>query len=755
MSQNQINSLMDAIKEDPNGGYVKQDPSTTIETNDEDGKTYIKILPSQLHYQSDSKELHRLVRPGYRLINNTNTTMSTEMPSTTNNNSIIDPNLNEDVTGFLSIINDIGMRIAYLVDAKTENNNTTLLNSRDFVGDMIGDKLNIDSVSTNIIKGVEELKMFFRYFGQKIIPSDLCFNPYYNNDISHLTKKTQSTTNTNGCCRQEINISCNGKNGVQYEKSPYNPTDLNTFINCLDDLAYNSTERDTTNDNNMVHVQVFQSCLGKVKVTKFNDSIIDDHNVGRSQPFYNIMAMMLDVLKIDCKFFNILYQLNLHESFRSPLTNIYYGKVRTKMVDGVPVRTNEVTNSDIHNATLQMVDLTTCILKFISFLDIDSYNRIIKDYFSYDSISNGIQPASDVDAIIIGDTSANVSVGNNQMSNTENIPCFLYGHLLSFCDAVRQVVDHIPLEQSVLDSSPDYDPTKVAAIGYNCTYGMIAVAQLIECLMKSRAFGTVLSMLFPSGSSYDTFLENKVNIRDGVSIPRPPEPTIEFNDKDLERAMRFVIDGPALNEELLIPSNTIPNRIPETQPTYINKILYCVLLTAFCGISRFCYNSEAPCLSVCSFDGDSIIDPDDEHTPTTMFGTTTMPGTTRSIHMGSVRQMTRHFNNIDKNSKKRNTSRSNNRVVFPEINNPENNGVSTDDQFEQQTGIQFLINNIHNSVMTSNNKVLSYLHCYVSAYAQYDKMKFNNRVTSMQERDIQTKPKLSRDLYDLMCRGIN
>lgn len=753
MSENQINSLTDAIKEDPTGmGYIKQEPSTTIEKNEEDGKTYIKILPSQLHYQSDSQELHRLVRPGYRLIDNVSTTTLTEEP-TTITNSIIDPNLNDDVTGFLSIINDIGMRIAYLVDAKTGNNNTTLFNSRDFVGDMIGDKLNIDSVSTNIIKGVEELKMFFRYFGQKIIPSELCFNPYYNNDISQLTKKNQPNTNTNNCCRQEINISCNGTNGVQYEKAPYNPTDLNTFINCLDDLAYNSTERDSENDNNTVHIQVFQTCLGRVKVTKFNDSIIDDHKVGRTQPYYNVMAMMLDVLKIDCKFFNILYQLNLHESFRSPLTNVYYGKVRTKLVNGVPVRNDEVTNSDIHNATLQMVDLTTCILKFVSFLDIDSYNRIIKSYFSIDAINNGVQPASNPASVIIGDTSANVSVGNNQMSNTENIPCFLYGHLLSFCDAVRQVIDHIPLEQSVLDSSPDYDPTKVAAIGYNCTYGMIAIAQLVECLMKSRAFGTVVSMLFPSGSSYDAFLENVVNIRDGVSIPRPPETVIEFNDKDLERAMRFVIDGPILNEELLIPSNSIPNRLPSSSPIHINKIIYCVLLTAFCGISRFCYNSEAPCPSVCSFGGDDIIDPEEEYTPTTI-----IPGTTRSIHMGTVRKMTQHFDKLNRatrTSRKRMSTRSVNRNVFPEINEPEHKGVSTNDQFEQQSGIQYLIKNIHNSVMTTNNKVLSYLHCYVSAYAQYDKTKFNNRVTAMQARNIQTKPKLSRDLYDLMCRGIN
>lgn len=764
MSQNNLSSLIDALKEPPIGSeYVKQEPSTTIETNT-DGKKYVKILPNRLTYQSDSQELHRLVRPGYRLISETSTTVADT--TTGGITSIIDPNLNTDVTQFLSIINDIGMRIAYLVDAKTGNNNTTLFDSRDFVGEMVGDKLNIDSVSTNIIKGVEELKMFFRYFGQKIIPADLCFNPYYNNDISQLTKSSPTTTNmSSNCCRQEINISCNGRNGVQYEKSPYNPTDLNTFINCLDDLAYSSTDRDTMNDNNTVHVQVFQTCLAKVKVTKFNDSVIDDHGVGRAQPYYNVMAMMLDVLKIDCKFFNILYQLNLHESFRSPITNIYYGKVRTKLVDGVPVRNNEVTNSDIHNATLQLVDLTSCILKFVSFLDIDSYNRIIKTYFSIDAINNGIQPAINVIPVIIGDTSAVVSGGNNQLTNTENIPCFLYGHLLSFCDAVRQVIEHIPLEQSILDASPEYDPTKVAAIGYNTTFGMIAVAQLIESLMKSRAFGTVISMLFPSGASYDAFLQNTVDIRDtkrdDPSIPRPPETIIEFNDKDLERAMRFVIDGPALNEELLIPSNSIPNRIPEMNPIHINKIIYCVLLTAFCGISRFCYNSEAPCPSVCSFGGDDILNPAQDFAPTTI-----MPETTRSINMGVVRQMTKHFNNVNRASRqnlqerkrvstKSVVEREVKRDVFPEINSPDNPGVSTNDQFEQQPGIQYLIKNIYNSVMTSNDKVLTYLHCYVSAYAQYDKMKFNNRVTATRSRDIDTKPKLSRDLYDLMCRGIH
>lgn len=741
MRQRNINSLNDAVKETPLGsGYVKQDPSTTIET-DIDGKTYVKILPSILQYQSDLMELK--VRPQYRLINGVETTMGTTDAPTTTSNSIIDPNLNVDVTGFLSIINDIGMRIAYLVDSNTGNNNTTLSNSRDFVGDIIGDKLYIDSVSTNIIKGVEELKMFFRYFGQKIIPSDLCFNPYYNNDISQLTKKQTTSSNT-------------------ANTSPYNPTDLNTFINCLEDLAYNSTERDTVNNNNTFHIQVFQTFLGKVKVTKFNDSVIDDHGVGRPQPYYNILGMMLDVLKIDCKFFNILYQLNLHDSFRSPLTNIYYGKVRTKLVNGVYVHNNEVTNSDIHNATLQMVELTSCILKFVSFLDIDSYNRIIKDYFSMDAINNGMQPATNVSQIVIGDTSSNVYVGNNQLSNTENIPCFLYGHLLSFCDGVRQVIDSIPLDQTVINNLPEYDPTKVAAIAYNCTFGMIAIAQLIESLMKSRAFGTVLSMLFPSGTSYNPFLANGVTVReaqsrDDVSIVRPAETVIEFNDKDLERAMRFVIDGPALNEELLIPSNSIPNTLPEQNPIHVNKILYCVLLTTFCGISRFCYNSEAPCLSVCSYGGDAIITPSEEYNhPTTVTNETT-----RSIHMGVVRQMTKNFNNSNiasrnnKTERKHINTRAVNNNVFPEINDPENKGVVTYDQFEQQPGIQFLIKNIYNSVMTSNNKVLSYLHSYVSAYAQYDKMKFNNRVTASRSINNVTKPKLTRDLYDLMCRGIN
>jgi hypothetical protein len=603
----------------------------------------------------------------------------------------------------------------------------------------------MDSISSNIIRGIEELKAFFYEFGKKIAPPGV--NPYCNDDCMELLKKPSTTNSCNETktksCNQTIN--CQPNNNIEYAKAPYNPTDINTYINCLDTLVKKSTVRDTASYDDF-NIKVFQTFITSVKVTKFNDDEIDELNVTRTQPYYNPLHLMLEILKIDTKLFNILYLLNLHNSCRSPITGVYYGKIRTKINDnGFPVVSDVVSNTDIHNATIQMVDLLSCILKLITFIDIDSYNKIIEDHFSINSVGN-VTNAEGMNIIISDSASDNLKTST---TTNENIPTFLYGQLLSFCDASRQAIQNIPLES--FTNSPQYNASKVANIAYNCTYGLMGISQIMENLLKSRCFAIVMSMLFPSGKFHSAPEESET---------RDFGPRFKYdrdNDKDLQSITRIVIDGVPLDMTKVVPPKSIPNYLPSENPIAINKAVFCTIITALCGISRFLWNSNAPCLSICTLDDDCLF-----NTDTTCCVTTTQPPT-RSINSSKstdseTKTISTKNSNIAQSQIREPSLRD--LTEFTTIVPPEVDGVpESGDLFSIDPLIKYLQDNTYASVLTSNGKIFTCLQTYISAFAGYDRAKFNDRITQLNNtRSINTRSNnmpINKSLYSMLTRGIN
>ncbi len=795
------NNLLDA-RNPTELSLIDESQSTTIEQDPITGYTYIKLLPNRRQEDSDKRQLKAF--PGYRLIDtstvNNNSNSNSNFNSNSNSNSnpysnsnlnsnlnsnsnsmssfsqtnigggsgmgsmqvntstvtgpeslLISTNLNEDVTEFLRMLNDIGSRISYFLDAEHAN---------DFVTkDIVNDKSNTDSISSNIIKGMNELKSFFYEFGRKIAPNGV--NPYCNDDCMLLKKKkipqgvmrdtqTQTQTQTQTMDNQ------------MYEKSPYNPHDLNTYMNCLDTLTRQSTVRDTTDNYNDFNLKVFQTIIGKVKTTKFVDSGIDELNVTRPLPFYNPLHLMLEILKIDTKLFNILYLLNLHNSFRSPITGVYYGKTRTKINEnGYPMLSDVVTSTDIYSATVQTLDFLACILKLITFVDIDAYNKIIDENFSIESIGK-VQPAVD-GTIIVGDSASdNFQDGS---SNKENIPSFLYGQLLSFCDAARQAISIIPLD--AFPNSPYYNPAKVANIAYNTTYGLLAIAQMIEYLLKDRSFATIMSMLFPSGAlctGVEDFRE--VGVRNDYS---------RINEKDMQSITRMSVDGLPIDETKIVPPKSIPHYYPHDDPICINKATFCTIITTLCGISRFLWNSDSPCLRLCDLNeerggydmanmfssatsrpGISTETINTGFTGDNTYTTTINPLDTNETikNNGNVVRALRYDNNIS-NSNRAIREYTNGDQIIRDGNIPpevENAPISQDLAFIGPM-IKFLQENTYASVITENGKIFTFFQIYVEAFADYERSTYNNRVAL--NRQMARPPQVNRNLYSMLTRGMN
>lgn len=834
LKESRVSSLMDA--RNPTDLPVIDEPqSTTFEIDPITGLTYIKMLPNRRQEDTDKKQLKTF--PGYRLIepDTSSTIIPTIEPTTTQapSDGLISSNLNEDVTEFLRIINDVGSRISYYLDAE---------NANDFVTrDIVTDKSNTDSISSNIIKGVCELKTFFYEFGKKIAPPGV--NPYCNDDCMQLKKKHPVVLNNqcnpcspyNPCGKPECGKpECDKKCKIEYEKAPYNPHDLNTYMNCLDTLTRQSTTRDTTDSYNDFNLKVFQSIITKVKTTKFEDEEIDELNVTRPQPFYNPLHMMIEILKIDTKLFNILYFLNLHNSFKSPITGVYYGKQRTKINEnGFPVLSDTVTSSDIYNATVQTIDFLMCILKLITFVDIDAYVNIIETYFSIAAV--GVVQSAAGETVIVGSSAAdNFQDGS---SNRENIPSFLYGQLLAFCDAARQAVSIIPLDS--FPNSPLYNPAKVANIAYNCTYGLLAVAQMIEYLIKSRCFATIMSMLFPSGVFHSAPLAEEF---------RDFGPRFEYsriNDRDMQSVTRMVIDGIPLDMSKVVPPNSIPHYFPEDDPICINKATFCTIANTICGISRFLWNSNAPCLRLCDLNDEGPYDPEDPYNIPPEY-TTTLDPLSRDLTdflssnsnnlfdvqdpfsdlAGPVDELKNNMNNdvdfsnlfkFDKNINNKSTkdgvknqNQNQNKLsrnlqaqqaqltqqqvkdfqkkqaliglysknTCPgDLNLSKNRSITSQQQqqlnallrdaivpdnviyppdsqdlFSIKPMVQFVHDNTFASVITENDKIFTFFQVYVSAFADYERVTYNNRVTA--SRQISNPAPVNRNLLNMLTNGM-
>lgn len=725
--------ITDAIK--PSNLHIIDEPQKTRIITAEDGRQYIELLPNRRQEFSDKKQLKKY--PQFRLITTTTTAppMATPPPPDV---TLIGDNLNCDVTEFLTIINDIGSRICYFLDPENANN---FVQTRGFLP---CNNLTLDTVTSNIIKGVEELKHFFFKFGIKIAPKGV--NPYLNNECPKINKKCpkKPCKCDDGCkcvdvCRCKgkcgcknlckckntckcndddysnfvVNNNCFPDNGIQYPSAPYNPHDINTMINCLDHIAHQSIVRETDEDFNLFNLKVFQTALHMVKVTKFDDNdVIDENNVIRPQPFFNVLPMMTDILKCDCLLFDILYSLNMHKSFRSPITGAYYGKTRTKIgPSGIPVVNTDVTNTDVHSAIVRTIELMKCILKFISFLSEKAIAKIVVDHFSIVAIENDVKSADDL-PIVIDDAT---NINNSTTTTNTNIPCFMFGHLLSYSDAARQVVKTIPI--AIIPQEPLYDPTKVANIATNTTIGMLAVGQLFECLLKSKCFTSIMSAIFSSGQLYDKVARN----------PQFYYPRI--NNVDFISATVFTIHGRVIVDEI-VPLSTLPiygSIKKEGLCISICKSEFCLILALICLFSRFFWKSGVPYLNICDADALNALLPgsDNEWVLSGNFppGTTTEPpGSPAPSEPGDPCE-------CDDN---------------PPI----------ESEFDDQQYVKFLKEFVHKgAVLTCNEKIITDLQCYLVAYKNDIRDIFNRRASFHDECSNQ--PHVNKYLYRMLTRNMD
>jgi hypothetical protein len=180
--------------------------------------------------------------------------------------------------------------------------------------------------------------------------------------------------------------------------------------------------------------------ISNTKVSKLNDSCIDSFNVSADIPDHNPLMLPLTLIKIDVLFMDILYQLNLHETFRSPITNEFYSKKRTKInQNGFPVRDDEVTDENIFSATVKLEEMLNCILELFTFSDPDQVIDIMHHLFGVD-LNNPQDEPDEQEINVSGDDC--------------NIPIIFYGIILSFCDVSLQSVGDASLP---LEEDPDND----------------------------------------------------------------------------------------------------------------------------------------------------------------------------------------------------------------------------------------------------------------------------------------------------------
>ena len=751
-------------------GVINQEPSTTIETQN-NGQTFSRLLPTRRHDYTDRKQLKSF--PQFRLISDTTQAPTQSGTPTTTANTSVDAgfahgqsdSLNPDVTEFLALLNDVGLRIYRYLDQKSTggSNFGNIVNFRGIA--VTNNKLNMDSISSNIIRGIDDIRKFLFRMGKKVAPPSSGFNPYFNNDHTQVNTLNSVVNNTSG-------------DNIRLPTAPYHPDDVNTYINCLETLADNSAPISSDVDFNL---RVFQACVENVKVSKFDDSMIDCQMVTRSVPNHSVMRMIMELLKIDTKFFSILHQLNMHNAFRSPITGVFYGKRRTKINEnGIPVLNNEVTNVDIHNATVQMKDLISSVLKMITFVDPESFNRIMMENFGIDSILNGAgESAKGVD-VSIGDTALNINGINT--GNVDNIPCFLYGHILSFCDAARQVVseENLPFpsapENAGTTFNDNYEPSKVAGIAVNCIHGMHAIMEIIESFFKSSAYASVMAFLFPSQCFHDSAPRSTFGNR--IELDR-------MHMEDLHSISKLSIEGQEYNLENVVPSSSLPNVHP--CPTIsINRLLFCDMIVCQAGISNLLYDSGAPIINPCEFRTLDVTDPNDdfefsdigETVPTTTSTTTTTTTTTTKCPPKCSTNSCGNTCSCPKKCKYgykygdqmgckcsyctysyskcnycRDVNNNNGRSLKSRANEEQESfTVPEDVNFLNQELLKYLIENKHRAVLTDNCKLIVPFECYIQAFCECVQARYNARAkAALGQASCKNS---NRNVFDMLTNGL-
>jgi len=76
----------------------------------------------------------------------------------------------------------------------------------------------------------------------------------------------------------------------------------------------------------------------------------------------------------------------------------------------------------------------------------------------------------------------------------------------------------------------------------------------------------------------------------------------------------------------------------------------------------------------------------------------------------------------------------------------------TQDLFSVKPMVQFIHENTFASVVTENNKIYTFFQVYVSAFADYQRTTYNNRVTA--SRQISNPPPVNRNLLNMLTNGM-
>ena len=694
------------------------------------GQEFVQVLPTD--HQSLTDPVQLKAYPQFRLIRKVEGGTGTDEDCGDGTNPFIDCDLNPDVTEFLALLNDIGLRIFKLTDPNNFGMviNARSLNSRNIVTNLNG----LDTVSSNILILLDKMRDFLYDFGKKIAPPGV--NPYLNNE--KLPAPVENSKSSGSGCSSgsgapnvtNINVNSAQNPGVIFPGPPYNPNDINTFLNCLDTLIEQNTESYDTVDFNLT---VFQSIIENAKVTKFDDAVIDEYQVTREQPNYSLMTMMLTLLKIDIKFMSILHTLNLHEAFRSPLTGAKYGRPRTRInMNGIPVPNNDVNDTDIFNATRELKDLLACIVELITFLKIESFNKVMIDHFAYDPDADPQPVPAPDDLVITVDASASTIPGVT--IDDTNIPCFVYGQILSFCDVARLILADNNLPFPSANTNPDiqfneaYEPSKVATIAINTVYGMKAVMQLIESLLKSDAYLTILGVIFPSGV-----------IHEGARNFNPLFESERVNELDYLSLNHLSIFG-TYDQGRTIPTYSVSGAIPPQNVT-INKIFFCDIYNSQAGISNMLWDSGAPFINKLFFEDQGLFDPEiDFVISTTQAGTTTEATTTEATTTDAPTTV------AGTTEATTSTSTSTSTTQKPVLGSE---GV-----FMSQPGIEELIERKVRCVFTLNNdgRVICPLDDYIKAYADYIRTQYNTSAAQYEQpREIR---QTRRNVFNMVTSGI-
>jgi hypothetical protein len=724
--------------------FPEEDNTQRITSN---GQEFVQVLSTNQQSVTDPIQLKAF--PQFRLIRNATAPVNTGTGDCgVDAHPFVDCALNPDVTEFLAILNDIGLRIFRLSDPDNFN---MVINARSLNGarDLVGNRAGVDTISANVLILLDKMRDFLYGFGKKIAPPGV--NPYLNNE--HMVpgnsgNGTSTGTNTTSSNVTNVNVQSGSNPGVQFPGPPYNPNDIDTFLNCLDKLIDDNTDRDEAVDFNL---PVFQSIIENSVVTKFDDAVIDEYNVTRDHPKYTIMTMMLTLIKIDTKFMSILYHLNLHNAFRSPITGAKYGKPRTRFnVNGVPVANNIVTNVDIFNAGRDLKAMLGCVTELISFIKIEGFTKIMIDHFALnpDAVPQPVPAPDDIEIVIDGSAT---TIPGITTGSTDNIPCFLYGQILSFCDVARLILVNNTLPFPSANTNPDvvfndmYEPSKVATIAINTVYGMKAVMQLVETMMKSDAYLTILGMIFPSGQ-----------IHEGSRNFDPLFESQRENVIDFQSLMHLSLFGD-VDGGRIIPTMSVPEYFGSNpDPITINKVFFCDIYNSQASISNLFWDSGAPFITKLLFRDQAIYDPAEEFVlpttePTTTVGLTTTAGPTTTAEPTTTGGP---------------TTTGSTTTAGPTTTGPTTTGSTTtagptttgpavyDDVFTMQQGIMDLIEHKTKCVFTLNNdgNVICPIDHFIKAYADYIRTEYNSIATPYEQpREIRP---ANRNVFNMLTRDI-